>query len=731
VVPWSGPGPPTPLRRRFLGLAVLLVSLLLVGPRLDLSSGDAEPTGRVVVRFLPEWAPVEARAAQEAYGALAVLDRDALGAQVWLVPSGRESDVAGWLSERPDVDYAEPDVSVRALAVPNDPNYLTDQWNLPMVRAAEAWEITPGRPETTVAVIDSGIDPTHPDGPGTLALGCDHVAWRGQGYAGSCPTVAGDPEGHGTHVAGIVAARQNNALYVSGLAPGVRVIAIRVLDAHGSGYGSDVAAGVVEAVRAGASVINLSLGGPSPSSPLQEAIAEANRAGVVVVAAAGNSYENGNPLLYPAALPGVVAVGALSADSQHAYYSSSGAHLSIAAPGGNGQAGRLLPPTRNFVTSLYPVSKGSVRQMVGTSMAAPHVAAAAGLMRSVRPDLGGGVIADLLRATAAPLGSPIPNILFGYGRLDAAAAVRAARAYDGAPAPAPTPREPGIPTATPRPPAPPPTRAATATPLPGQLWRDDFRGPDRGWTIGTTTQGVARYAIGDGRLDFTMLLPNWTTWLVAPVSPPTRDVAVEADVVVVGAHTREVGLLAGYSPSGSRSRYVFALAPTGRYAVLWRSSQSAGLVELARGPAVLEDGRSHHLRLVRRGARLEGMVDGAIAVVAEDASLAGTGVGLYLASERNSIAARAFFADFAVARADTSTAPTPTAPAGSPTGSRTPTTTRTPTRAATTTPTHATTATPTVGSPAPTRVPAGPTPAAPPSGSVRTWLPIAPRAVAP
>jgi serine protease len=411
--------------------------------------------GRIIVKMK---AGRSLRGAQSTYGALAIESRPAIDAQVWRVPAGREQDVARQVAADPNVEYAEPDRIARLYAVPNDVYYRAYQWNMPKVRAPQAWDVTTGSAGVTVAVIDSGFDISHPDRPGNLLVGCDYVRWRAAGFGGLCPYVSDDPNGHGTHVAGIVAARQNNALGLTGVAPGVTLLAIRTADASGSSYVSDVSSAIREATDAGAKVINLSLGGPSSTSSQRSAISYAVSRGVVVVAAMGNEYDEGNPTSYPAAYSGVVAVGAGTHDDQRAGYSNTGSHISLVAPGGGGDSsGNPL----NWIASLYPRAKGEYRLAVGTSQATPHVAGAAGLLFSVNPSLSGAEVANLLRQTARHLGGALPNSTFGYGYLDVDAAVRAAQGAGAAPTATPT-RVP--PTATPSPTPAPPTATATPTP---------------------------------------------------------------------------------------------------------------------------------------------------------------------------------------------------------------------------------------------------------------------------
>jgi subtilisin family serine protease len=411
---------------RPLALLLCLLSLLVVlSLRAAAAGADADlAPGRVVVKLRPG---ASLRGAQAARGALAVEEHAGIGAQVWRVEPGREKEIAQQLAALPEVEYAEPDRIAHLYAIPSDPLYPGYQWNLPKIGAPQAWDVTTGDPGVVVAVVDSGFDVGHGDGPAHLLLGCDYVRWRDTSFGGACPRVQDDPNGHGTHVAGIVAARQNNGLGISGVAPGVSLMPIRTADETGASYLSDVASAVREATDGGARVINLSLGGPASTTTLQSAVQYALQRGVVVVAAMGNEYQQGSPISYPAAYDGVVAVGAATRDDQHARYSNTGDHISLVAPGGDGDA---VGDPLNWITSLYPraLDPAGFAFMVGTSQASPHVAGTAGLMFSAAPSLSGAEAARLLRSTARPLGGAVPNPTFGYGYLDASAAVRAAQA---------------------------------------------------------------------------------------------------------------------------------------------------------------------------------------------------------------------------------------------------------------------------------------------------------------
>ncbi len=297
--------------------------------------------------------------------------------------------------QRADVVAAGVATRVRALGTP-DP-LREQQWGLTRLAAETVWA---GGDATgqVVAVVDTGVDATHPDLAGVVRSGIDLVG-RGNGTT--------DPNGHGTHVAGVVAAVSGNGVGGAGLAQGASLLPVRALDSTGSGYDSDVAEGLVWAVDHGADVANLSLGGEDPSALLTAAIDYALSKGVTVVAAAGNLGADGDPVLYPAATPGVLAVAAVDSSLVRPSFSSTGAHLSLAAPG---------------VGILSTVPGGGHQSWSGTSMAAPFVAAAAAVLSAGEPGLTPAQLGARLRATAGDLGEPGHDPLHGAGMVDLVAA---------------------------------------------------------------------------------------------------------------------------------------------------------------------------------------------------------------------------------------------------------------------------------------------------------------------
>jgi hypothetical protein len=230
---------------------------------------------------------------------------------------------------------------------------------------------------------------------------------------------------HGTHVAGTIACASNNGVGVAGVTWNCRIMPVKVMTrlvdianpnrVSGIGTAADIAAGIRWAVDNGARVLNMSLGGESDTQVERDAIAYAIAKGAVVVAAMGNAFKQGNPTSYPAAYPDVVAVGAITQADQRAPFSQTGPHIDVVAPG---------------VGILSTVWDDGYASMQGTSMASPHVAGVAALILSCNANLTGSQVADIIRQTARPLrdnpADPVPNDSYGYGCVDANAAVQRA-----------------------------------------------------------------------------------------------------------------------------------------------------------------------------------------------------------------------------------------------------------------------------------------------------------------
>jgi type VII secretion-associated serine protease mycosin len=334
--------------------------------------------------------------------------------------------------------------------------YRPQQWGLDRVPYERSWSETTGA-GATVAVVDTGVQADHEDLTGSVLPGWDAIA--------DAPGATTDPNGHGTHVAGIVAAGASNGRGGAGAAPGVRILPVRVLDAEGAGWLSDILQGITWSVDHGADVVNLSLGGTSGGSAYRSVLQHAHDQGVVVVAAAGNEAGEGNPVVYPAADPSAIAVGALTPGGDRASFSNYGSYLDLAAPGQD----ILAPCPAAGSTCLSSRQRGwtapaGYARLSGTSMAAPFVSAAAALLVTAHPDLDPDAVKALLEHSAQDAGSLGWDPQFGAGVVDPLGALAAARGTTPAD-PAPDPDVPDPSTATP-PPAPAPPPAPPSPPRP-------------------------------------------------------------------------------------------------------------------------------------------------------------------------------------------------------------------------------------------------------------------------
>lgn len=396
-------------------------------PARHLPDTPAYAPGRLVVKFRDELAATK-RAARLSQLGLAT-GKHIAGIDVELVdvPAGQEPALAAQLRRDPTVLYAEPDYTVYALKTPNDTYYGEYQWNMRRIGMENAWNVTTGASSTVIAIVDSGVDLTHPDLASKLLPGYDFVNGDSQPQ---------DDEGHGTHVAGIAAAVSNNGLGVAGVSWGSKILPIKVLDSSGHGDASIVAQGIWWAADQGAQIINLSLGSNTYSNVLKSAVDYAYSKGCLIVAAAGNEYQEGNPPSYPAAFSHVLAVGAVGNQDEHARYSNTGAYVDVVAPGGN-PTSDADPDWSHWILSTHWRGSGyDYVGIVGTSQAAPHVSGLAALIWSINPMLTNDQVEALILTTAVDLGSTGWDETFGWGRINAAAAVTSAQ--QGAPTPTPT-----------------------------------------------------------------------------------------------------------------------------------------------------------------------------------------------------------------------------------------------------------------------------------------------------
>lgn len=310
------------------------------------------------------------------------------------------TELASSLDSRPGV-VAAPTTRLQVLAAPNPEPMAASQWNLPMVGATDAWAISQGA-RVVVAVIDTGVDGTHPD-----------LAHRVLPEIDLLPDVSPTPEqnGHGTRVASIIAGSLN-AFGIAGVAPQATILPVSALDPEGFGDSSTVARAIIAAADAGARVINLSLGGPDKDPVLDRACAYATAKGSVVVAAGGNTYLTGNRVQYPAASPHVLAVASVDRAGNPSDFTNTGSYIDIAAPG-------------EGVVAAIP--GGTFDEESGSSFAAPHVAGTLALVLSANPGLNATEAAAIVKMTATPTaGTTVTDRQVGRGILRADSAVASA-----------------------------------------------------------------------------------------------------------------------------------------------------------------------------------------------------------------------------------------------------------------------------------------------------------------
>ena len=288
--------------------------------------------------------------------------------------------------------HIEPNLRYEALFTPDD-THFSEQWGLTAIGAPRAWDLTRGNSSILVAVVDTGIDWRHDDlADNYVSLGYD---W-----------VHGDPDpmddnGHGTHVAGIIAAALNNSLGVAGVAQ-VSVMAEKGLDMKGIGHADDLAQAIFHAVDQGASIISMSWGDYEDSWLVRRAIVEAYRAGVLLVAAAGNDATSER--MYPAAYDEVIAVTATDQTDQPASFTNYGDWVELSAPG---------------VSVLSTLPNDGYGTRSGTSMATPYVAGVAALFWSQYPNRTRDEVRSRLASASDDLGDPEFDHFYGYGRVNA------------------------------------------------------------------------------------------------------------------------------------------------------------------------------------------------------------------------------------------------------------------------------------------------------------------------
>src|SRR5438876_12231548 len=349
--------------------------------------------GHLLVRFNPDASPTEVARLSSNHGATVVGHISGIGVTHLLVPQEQELAALQDLKGSPAVEFAEFDEEVTVLFTPNDPYYSTrypsthygqvTQWALPAVSAPAAWDTTLGSSGTVIAIVDTGVDPTHPD------LASKIIGQRS--YVGNTT----DGFGHGTHCAGIAAAATNNKTGVAGACPLCMILSVKVLDDNGRGSTSDVASALVYAADAGAKVISLSLGGSGQTETMHSAIDYAFSHDVLPVCAMGNS-NNASATPEPAYWFNCLSVIATDQSGKKASFSNYGVKADVAAPGVAILS--TMPTYPVTLTTNYGYGE-NYDALSGTSMATPMMAGTAGLVLSQNPNLTRTQVAGTLMAS--------------------------------------------------------------------------------------------------------------------------------------------------------------------------------------------------------------------------------------------------------------------------------------------------------------------------------------------
>ena len=391
----------------------LCIGLLLPGT-ITHAQGSSHATpaevvsGEILVRFQPGTTGQQIGNVHAQLGGRVQDVIAGINVQVVAVPAGQEQAKVQAYSRNPNVEFAEPNGIYHATGTPDDPR-LAEQWQYENtgqsggkidadIDAFAAWDVTGGSETIAVAILDTGIDHGHVDfHDGTISKITKWVNFT------SSPTVE-DVRGHGTHVAGTVAAATNNGAGVAGSCPDCVLYNVKVLGDDGGGSWDGIAKGINWSADNGAKVVNMSLGGSSGSRTVQRAVDYAWNKGVVLVAAAGNNGSSSPH--YPAYYTNVIAVAATDHNDVRASFSNYGSWVDVAAPGAN-----ILSTT---MSDTYGSKSG-------TSMATPHVAGLAGLLSSTGSTTSNSAVQNQIEATADDIAGT--GTSWTHGRINACAAL--------------------------------------------------------------------------------------------------------------------------------------------------------------------------------------------------------------------------------------------------------------------------------------------------------------------
>ena len=386
-------------------LAWLAVAGMLLPGIAGAPVSAAEPRTTILVLFAPGVGATESAALHELAGGVVTGTIPEIDLQRVIVDPARLS----LYRSAPIVRAAEPE-RVWSLMGEKDPLFK-DQWAMKTLDARGVWKIEKGKKNpVSVAVIDTGVDVTHEDLEGRVAEGYDFTELDADVY---------DDHGHGTHVSGVIAANVSNGKGIAGLSQGATIIPMKACTAADGGCPPfQQYASAIDAVRRGADIINMSLGGAAPCSEIDQTVFDwVHSQGVLTVVSAGNDAQNDNPVITPASCDYTLGVGATDENDRRAAFSSHGFFVDIAAPGV--AVWSTLPPLVSIGSTHIGYGAWS-----GTSMAAPYVAAAAALVKAQHPDWTPDQITEKLLSSARDAGKRGRDRFYGEGILDVKAALR-------------------------------------------------------------------------------------------------------------------------------------------------------------------------------------------------------------------------------------------------------------------------------------------------------------------
>lgn len=392
------------MKRFLIGVSICALSCFLI-----FSSpvfGKQKPefvTGELLVQPKPWVSDAKIKATIKNHGAQVIGEIAQIKVKRIRVPKHAWEKVQTALQHNPQFAFVEKNAVASAAYIPNDEKY-SSQWHLPKIQSPSGWDLTFGSDSEPIAIIDSGVDPDHPD------LGSKIIA--GKNFLDGTSDTH-DVYGHGTAVAGSAAALSDNLSGVAGIAWDNPIMPLVVLSSDNWAYYSDIASAITYAADKGVRVINISIAGSSSSYTLQNAVNYAWERGAVIVAAAAN-YSTDNPY-YPAACDNVLAVAATDSNDNLASFSNYGDWIDLSAPG----------------TSIVTTTNGGgYSGKSGTSFSSPITAGVAALMFSANPKLSNADLVNLLAESADDLGAYGFDPTFGYGRVNAYNAVLAALNLD-------------------------------------------------------------------------------------------------------------------------------------------------------------------------------------------------------------------------------------------------------------------------------------------------------------